>query len=433
MSRKELQSILADINSPPQTKLRARLAMRKLDPTLPQAKPDSQATSKPAISKGVDPIGSTYGQFLGGMFERAKELLTTPGGGYYPTPESEDVSAVESSALPPPGGEVPAGASSAPELIGPPAPGQTRMAPGEGGLAPPSLVPESPPPEAADTTLEIGMFKALLEAPAPEFQKAAFSPTENLFLGLLAGLRGYEATLPFIEQRREDARIVYEQARHARAEKLGGLFNLAQVAESNRRMKEQQAHQTRLEKMRQKGAVERAGLMAGMRFPPGYAAAQKERRDLVNLRSAVRRARGIVDKFPGITGPLDQFLWMHPTSEGREALRQLDVLFSTITSTMATTESGGKNLTETELQIFGGRFPLISNLGGTVAIRLRTGEEWFSQRIASLERDFPTMGYGQGNLFPGGPVPPPPNGFTSVGDWQLGDDFDESAFAEENF
>jgi hypothetical protein len=350
-------------------------------------------------------------------------------------PQNAEAGQAPTTPPPPSGGEPPASASPF-ASAGAGAPGAGAGEPQifpqpESGFIEPDTNPGAREAQEmrADQTPELGAFKALLEAPAPQFQKAAFSPMEAAALGLLAGLRGVEATLPFIEQRRADARLVYDQARTARAEKLGGLFNLAQIAEQNRRQTDVQAHQIRLEKMRQEGALERAKASGTLHYPPGFAAAQKERRSLLALRGVTREALGLIRQYPGLTGPLDQYLLAHPTSEGRAALRRMESLLATISSTMASTESGGKNLTEIEMQIFGGRFPLLSNLGATVKARLEAAVGWYDRRISGIEADFPSMRVG-GQLFPGAPAPPLPSGWVPAGDWQLGEEYDPATYEE---
>jgi len=107
---------------------------------------------------------------------------------------------------------------------------------GESGLlqgpsAPPASLPDplSPFLQATETSPELAAFKALLEAPAPVFQKAGFTMAERVALGFLAGLRGIEAVEPIIEARRQEARAVYQDARMARAERLEGLYRVAEL------------------------------------------------------------------------------------------------------------------------------------------------------------------------------------------------------------
>jgi hypothetical protein len=138
------------------------------------------------------------------------------------------------------------GPPEAPEIGEPPTPAVEPAAPPRGAApvgagAPPQVAPEEDPDQAilpflaqAEQTPELAAFKALLEAPAPTFEKAAFSTMERAMLGLLAGLRGTEATLPIIEMRRQDARRVYQSAREVRAERLSGLFQAASIAEQQK-------------------------------------------------------------------------------------------------------------------------------------------------------------------------------------------------------
>ena len=143
---------------------------------------------------------------------------------------------------------------------------------------------------------ELAAFEALLEAPDEKFAGAAFSPLESAALGLLAGLRGAEAALPFIQMRRQDARFAFDAARRAKTEQLGGLFNMAQIAETNRRFEATQEQQIRVVKLQQSGALERAELAARGRLqlrpiPPNTAL------DLGSAIEAASDARGFVRRF----------------------------------------------------------------------------------------------------------------------------------------
>ena len=311
----------------------------------------------------------------------------------------------------------------------------------------PAQEPAAPQPvteehrRKADVSPEVAALKAAIDSPQPVFQGLAFSNAEKAALGFLAGLRGLDAVLPIINERRKDATLAYEAAREARAQRiqeteaLAGISTKAaaeqtrqaerseDIAAEESRFGRTQKQQVELEKLRQRGALERtnaqAAAMAARRFPPGYAVAQRERRGLDALRAEVRHAKSIIDKFPGLTGPMDQTLLMHPTEEGRQAFRELESSLSTISSMMASTESGGKNLTETELELFGGRFPMMSNLGGTVAVRLSSADRWLSGRISGIDSDF-GLGEGGGQAAIAAPTQPPPEGFTDADSFELG-------------
>jgi len=119
----------------------------------------------------------------------------------------------------------------------------TPVAPkGTGGAPTPeaAALPVAPVPtaedfrSAAEDTPELAAFKALINAPAPVFQKAGFTTAERVALGLLAGLKGIEATLPIMQQRRQDAMVAYEAAKDARAERLRGLYEVAQIGQQER-------------------------------------------------------------------------------------------------------------------------------------------------------------------------------------------------------
>lgn len=183
------------------------------------------------------------------------------------------------------------------ERIGEPRPAAVEPAAPPRGAAPAAPGPPTPSApaeplfsdltqflEKADQTPEMASFKALLEAPAPVFEKVAFTDTERAALGLLAGLRGIEATLPIIEARRADARQTFEAAREARAEKLEGLFRLASASETARARRFTQAAQIRGLELQTAGlglrerqvriAERKAGARAPLRLiPPAQVAA----------------------------------------------------------------------------------------------------------------------------------------------------------------
>jgi len=282
----------------------------------------------------------------------------------------------------------------------------------------------------ADLSPEIAALKEAISAPQPVFRGLAFSKAEQAALGFLAGLRGLGAVTPIIEQRRRDAVTTYEAAREVRAERIRESQALAGIAQEQRSIKaseqkrsedveyrereftEQQRAAKERERLTGRGqdiALQRARERAALRFPPGYAKAREDRRNLSAVRQEVRHAIGIIREYPGLTGPMDQSFLMHPTAEGMLALRNMESSLSTITSLMASTESGGKNLTSTEVEMFGGRFPLTKNLGATVKARLENAERWLSGKIGLIDTDFPTDAEGGAGIE--APSQPPPEGY----------------------
>ncbi len=99
-------------------------------------------------------------------------------------------------------------------------------------------------------------------------------------LGLLAGLRGTEATLPIIEMRRRDARDVYSRARDVRAERLSGLFQAASLAEQQKRVRFSQNIATKRLGLAERTTLVRedlarqkkAGALGGRGLPAGVVA-----------------------------------------------------------------------------------------------------------------------------------------------------------------
>ena len=99
--------------------------------------------------------------------------------------------------------------------------------------------------KAAEHTPEMAAFKAALDAPAPVFQKVAFTLAERMALGFLAGLKGIDAVMPVIEARRREVSDVYQKAVEARGERLQGLMQLGQMSMQARETARTNAEQER--------------------------------------------------------------------------------------------------------------------------------------------------------------------------------------------
>jgi hypothetical protein len=121
----------------------------------------------------------------------------------------------------------------------PAAPGLTVPPEDTGPLETPlaGLAPTADDYAKADLTPELAALKAAMDAPAPVFKGLAFSKAESAALGFLAGLRGYGAVAPIIEQRRRDAAMTYDAAREARAEKIREAQAVAGLAGQEREIR----------------------------------------------------------------------------------------------------------------------------------------------------------------------------------------------------
>jgi hypothetical protein len=141
---------------------------------------------------------------------------------------------------------------------GQPATASSSAAPDAGGIS-----PELPPLDprflkAAEDTPEMAAFKAALNAPAPVFQKVAFTMAERVALSFLAGLKGIDAVAPIIEQRRREVSDVYQKAVEARGERLSGLFQTAQLSMAGQREARANAEQERTAKFEREKAAEQS-------------------------------------------------------------------------------------------------------------------------------------------------------------------------------
>jgi hypothetical protein len=147
--------------------------------------------------------------------------------------------------------------ASPPSPITPPAPAPPKAA-GKGGAAPTTTAAaaaaapeEAPTPldpiilKAAEDTPEVAAFKAALTAPAPVFTKIGFTMAERVALGFLAGLKGIDAVMPVIEQRRREVSDIYQKAVEARGERLEALFKLGQLSVARQNQAREAAVQER--------------------------------------------------------------------------------------------------------------------------------------------------------------------------------------------
>jgi hypothetical protein len=112
----------------------------------------------------------------------------------------------------------------------------------------------------------------------------------------------------------------------------------------------------------------------------------------------------------GIGGPLGQF---NPLTRGERAT--LDFYLSGIGRNFAKTEGGGgANLTEIEITVFGGAFPLIGDYTTTLSQKLTSADAYFTERIEDMERAYPELRNLRGG-FSSGPV------VDSAGETDLGE------------
>jgi len=117
-----------------------------------------------------------------------------------------------------------------PEPLGPPQPA-TRLS--DSGIAPaPPLDLSAPPPEpdSADTLA----LRAALAAPAPVYQRPTYTKGEGVAMAFLAGLKGFDAVLPFIKLKEEQATRAAQTGLEARGQTISGLHGLAAVGEAGK-------------------------------------------------------------------------------------------------------------------------------------------------------------------------------------------------------
>ncbi len=242
---KEIKNALADIDANIAQKGRVGGAGRSLDkPKLAEGEISSRFLGLGGMRAGppATPGGPTLFDLVkaGGNILKEPFIQEPPATGLGGLPTSRRTPTDPGEVQGPPEAPV---TGEPPEAAVEPAAPPRGAAPVAPGVPPqdPQAAPAQDPDEAlvpflgqAEQTPELAAFKALLEAPAPVFEKAAFSEMQRGMLGLLAGLRGIEATLPIIEMRRRDARDVYNSAREVRAERLSGLFQAASLAEQQK-------------------------------------------------------------------------------------------------------------------------------------------------------------------------------------------------------
>lgn len=110
------------------------------------------------------------------------------------------------------------------------------------GGEPAPVVPELLPPEPEEPeSADIAALRAALATPVPSRRKPRFDRVEGIVLSFLAGLRGVEAALPFIQMRERQADVEFESALTERRERISGLAGLAQITEQSRARREMMA------------------------------------------------------------------------------------------------------------------------------------------------------------------------------------------------
>lgn len=257
-----------------------RLTRSRMAPFNPALRPDQaeqlRLPQEAAAGRMVAGAGAALRELAGPVSgvagrvgERVMQGLRDPGGAFFPASREEPAPAAPEPTpaeaaskqraaglrVPEQEPEAPAPAAAAPPI----APGDAPAAPEPqtalGGLqAPPGEIPEfgigqvepgieeAPPTDRhraeADLTPEIAAFRAAIDAPAPQFAGLGFTGLERMALGIVAGMRGLNAVLPYIESRRRDAQFAFNAARENRAIKIREAEAAVNVAERQRTFEE---------------------------------------------------------------------------------------------------------------------------------------------------------------------------------------------------
>lgn len=214
-------------------------------------------------------------------------------------------------------------------------------------------------------------------------------------------------------------RELIDNAQQAEPGALGERFVQSVEDEAQGIAEELNAYQDYLAKgqlvgMQQAGALARVQARLGQ-FTPSV----KERyiAKLASLRNA-ESALAVWRKNRGVGGPLGQF---NPLTVG--ARSDLNFHLSSLGRNFAKAEGGGgANLTELEIQIFGGAFPRMSDYTTTMESKLKNAVSYFQNSVADFEAIHPGIDqFRRGGTLVDGPASELLPGEVSVGTFDLGE------------